>query len=75
MANFLSSILPGSVEKPFNLLRAGLVVQFRGDSFSPVVFVAQNTSDVQDTKIVFVITGYQYWTPNATEFDKADLQR
>lgn len=66
-----TTIFPGSIEAPFNIREAGLTVLIRGPS--SLNFRTENRSGAT-VKITAIMTYYQYWLPNAGEFEQADNQ-
>lgn len=66
-----TTMIPGSMEQPYSLIRDGCAFVFEGPK--RLRFFVQNFSDV-DVEVQ-VITGlYQYWIPFAAEFEAADNQ-
>lgn len=67
----MTTMVPGSIEQPYSLIRDGCAFVFEGPK--RIRFFVQNFSatDVE----VQIITGiYQYWIPFAAEFEAADNQ-
>lgn len=67
-----TTVLPGSVENPYNFLEAGQ--QFRIKGRKDLTFSVENKSGVSIT-IRGILGMYIYWLPwGATEFESADVQ-
>ena len=63
--------VPGSAEDPMNLIDRQ--VQFEVIGPKRLTFQVRNVS-ANPVKVKATMTFYQYWTPNASEFEAADLQ-
>jgi len=66
-----TTMIPGSMEQPYSLIRDGCAFVFEGPK--RIQFYVQNFSGAPVE--VQIITGlYQYWIPFASEFEAADNQ-
>ncbi len=68
--------LPGTLAQPFNLREAGLVFQVPGPA--NILLTCRNSNPVlpaNDIIVTAMITFYEYWMPDNSEFERGQYQR
>jgi hypothetical protein len=68
----MTTMIPGSMEQPYSLIRDGCSLVIEGPK--RVQFYVQNFDPALDVEAQIITGIYQYWIPNAAEFEKADQQ-
>jgi hypothetical protein len=67
-----TTMLPGSMEEPYSLIRDGCAFVFEGPK--RIRFFVQNFDPALDVEVQIITGIYQYWIPFAAEFEAADNQ-
>jgi hypothetical protein len=67
-----TTMIPGSMEQPYSLIRDGCSFVFEGPK--RIQFYVQNYDADTDVEVQIVTGIYQYWIPFAAEFEAADNQ-
>lgn len=67
-----TTMIPGSMDQPYSLIRDGCAFVFKGPA--RIRFFVQNFDPAQDVEVQIITGLYQYWTPYSAEFEAADNQ-
>lgn len=68
----MTTMIPGSMEQPYSMIRDGCAMVFEGPM--RLQFYVQNFDPSLDVEVQIITGIYQYWIPKADEFEQADNQ-